>query len=92
MAATILIILIITVIATTLMDIMAITIHGIILTTVMADTITDITTDITTVTGMVTEMFQFARFASPPYLFRRRYLSVGFPVTITVHYRSITSI
>ena len=28
----------------------------------------------------VTEMFQFARFASPPYLFRRRYLSVGFPI------------
>ena len=27
-----------------------------------------------------TEMFQFTRFASPPYVFRRRYLSVGFPI------------
>ena len=27
-----------------------------------------------------TEMFQFTRFASPPYVFRGRYLSVGFPI------------
>jgi hypothetical protein len=27
-----------------------------------------------------TEMFQFTRFASLPYVFRQRYLSVGFPI------------
>ena len=27
-----------------------------------------------------TEMFQFTRFASQPYVFRLRYLSVGFPI------------
>ena len=27
-----------------------------------------------------TEMFQFTRFASYPYVFRIRYLSVGFPI------------
>ena len=38
-----------------------------------------------------TEMFQFTRFASYPYVFRIRYLSVGFPIRISPDQSSFAS-
>ena len=38
-----------------------------------------------------TEMFQFTRFASLPYVFRQGYLSVGFPIRISSDHSSFAS-